>query len=477
MKTQSFTIFFTGDIHGRARQSARLYTLYRRERERAEAEGRHCLFLDAGDTSDRREEYCSLTYGEAYTGIINAFGYDAQAVGNDVGMVYGPDRLTAVLRRLKAPVLGANFRNGKGPLLEGLRDHILLSRGGVKLGIFGLTSPWERIYEGYGYFFPGMKETAAGQVKALQSEGAQIILMLSHLGMDEDLRIAEHLPAIDVIAGGHSHTVSPQGVFTKHGVLLHHTGNYGEFLGRVDFDWNEESGKVEHKSAAVLPVSPEEPEAPEIIAALEAAQEEGKRAGARIIGTCPHTLDLAYWADCRLGRFAADALRAHFGAETALVASGNFHHPLEPGEKTLAQLNKACFSTVNPCLSRITGRALKTALEKGWEEDFSHLYHPGLRGAPLGIPQISGIQAEINRAAAPGQRISGVRINGEPLEEDRTYSLAHTDLENHPRLGYLPPAGHGQEMIQRNLLLGDILQEGLAAGLTSSSARPRWITP
>jgi len=477
MNKKSFTLYFTGDIHGRALQSARLFTLYRRERETAESEGRTCLFFDAGDTSDRREDYCSLTFGTAYTRIINSFHYDAQVVGNDVGMVYGPERLKEVLRRLDAPVLGANFRNGLEPLLEGLRDHIVLTRGGIRLGIFGLTSPWNRIYEGYGYYFPDMKQTASEQVAALKARGADVIVMLSHLGMDEDLRIAGHLPEIDLVLGGHSHALSPRGVFTKHGVLVHHAGKYGEHLGRVDFDFNEETGRAEDKSASVIPLDPGEKEAPEILAALESAREEGREAGGRTVGTCPRFLELEYWEDCGLGRFAADALKAHYGAEAALVASGNFHQPLRSGGISLADLNQTCFSTANPCLSRITGGALKEALERGWDEAFCRLYHPGLRGAPLGIPQISGIQARVDPSAPRGRRITGVWINGEPLDEKREYSLAHTDLENHPHLGYLPPEGHHQEAMDLTLFLRDVLEEGLGADLDPGGSSPRWIKP
>ena len=475
MKT-AFSLFLTGDIHGRASQSARLYTLYRREREKAESEGRTCLFFDAGDTSDRKEDYCSLTFGTAYTRIINSFNYDALVVGNDVGMVYGPEKLKTVVRRLNAPVLGANFRNGLEPLLEGLTENLILEAAGIKLGIFGLTSPWNRIYEGYGYFFPDMKQVASRQVEALKSRGADVILMLSHLGLDEDLRIAGHLPAIDLVLGGHSHALSPRGVFTKHGVLIHHTGKYGEYLGRVDFDFNRDTGRAENKSASVIPVDPEEKEAAEILAALDEAREEGRQAGMRIAGTCPRFLDLGYWEDCGLGRFAADALRAHYGAEAAMVASGNFHQALRSGQISLADLNQSCFSTANPCLSRITGAALREALERGWKEDFSHLYHPGLRGAPLGIPQISGIQARVDPSDPRGPRLTGVWVNGEPLNEKREYSLAHTDLENHPHLGYLPRWGHHQEAMDPTLFLRDILEEGLASDQDPGCPSRRWIT-
>lgn len=87
---QKFTIFFTGDIHGRDRQSAKLFSLYKEKRKEAEELGNICFFFDSGDSADRSVEYCGLTKCRAYSHILNVMAYDAQTVGNDIGLVYGP---------------------------------------------------------------------------------------------------------------------------------------------------------------------------------------------------------------------------------------------------------------------------------------------------------------------------------------------------------------------------------------------------
>lgn len=197
-----FTVFFTSDIHGRDIQSARLFSIYKQERSIAESEGRFCLFFDAGDPSDRKVDYCGLTRCSAYGHILNAFSYDVMTVGNDVGLPYGIDALQSSLSIIEAPVLGSNFRNRRDPVISGLEERIILEKGGLKIGLFGLTYPWGDAYEPYGLVFPDSGECAAEQVKKLKEEGADIIIMVSHMGLAQDLEIVNEVHGIDLVAGG-----------------------------------------------------------------------------------------------------------------------------------------------------------------------------------------------------------------------------------------------------------------------------------
>ncbi len=164
----------------------------------------------------------------------------------------------------------------------------------------------------------------------------------------------------------------------------------------------------------------------------EAAELEQQR-----IGELASALDLDYFAECGLGNLAADALRERMEAEAALVATGQFHRPLDAGPLTLGELDRACFSSANPCVTAITGAELQAALERGLNPEIYTFEHGGLRGSPYGIPQISGLRVTYRPFSTTGNRVLAVEIGEAPLDPGRTYRLAHTDAETISDLGYL----------------------------------------
>jgi 5'-nucleotidase len=144
------TFLHTNDIHGRLPELARLTTLARQEQAQAESEGRTVYRWDAGDAFDRQFEAGRVTRGAALPPVLSASGVTLQTVGNDIGLVYGMGALTRMARRAPYPMLAANLRDGEGPLVEGLQESVLLNGPeGLKIGVFGLTAPWDGLYSIY----------------------------------------------------------------------------------------------------------------------------------------------------------------------------------------------------------------------------------------------------------------------------------------------------------------------------------------
>lgn len=241
------------------------------------------------------------------------------------------------------------------------------------------------------------------------------------------------------------------------GTVFHHCGSYAEHLGRIDFDFNPQDETVLNTKASLCSHSDNEIPAEEIINAISRAREDSDKLGKEIIGTTETPLSLEYQEECPLGIFTADALKHFWGAELARVAGGNLNQSINKGQITLADLNRACFSTANPCLSHMTGKSLRVCLENGLSDKLRNYYHHGLRGAPIGIPQISGLTIEADLAGPEGKRIKKVMISGTPMDENKTYAIAHTDLENHKTLGYFPVSGHELKEVQSDIFLKDVL--------------------
>jgi 2',3'-cyclic-nucleotide 2'-phosphodiesterase (5'-nucleotidase family) len=222
-----------------------------------------------------------------------------------------------------------------------------------------------------------------------------------------------------------------------HDVLIVQAGDYARAVGRVDLALDSDTGRVLERSAQVLEIPPDEPPDPVVVAAIEAAQQEVEELLAQPVGELARGLELDHFQECGIGNLAADALCERMGADLAMVASGQFHIGLSSGTVTLGQLDRACFSPANPCLTEVQGRQILAALERGLDPDVARLEHTGLRGTPFGIPQVSGMVVEYHPDAAVGSRIQRVIVGSKLLDPDAHYRLAHTDAETLADQSYL----------------------------------------
>ncbi len=462
----SVTLFHSNDMHGRVEAMAKLSTYVKQERRQAEAVGRETLFWDAGDAADRRFEFVALSKGSTFPPLLAAMGVELQTLGNDIGLTYGPEAAFEMAAASPFPVLAANFRDGDAPLNPALSVTLA---SGIRLGVFGLTAPWGELYHSFGLHFPDTLPLAKRMVAELKAQGVDAVILLSHLGYElkdlpdvDDLKIAQEVPEIDLIIGAHTHTLLPEGV-TVNGVLIAQTGDYAQRLGRIDLEFDARH-HLTSKRASVLEVPADTPLDPAVLAAVSAAEQEAERLKSREVGELLVDLDLDYFDDCRLGRFAADALRTYMKADAALVMGGLFHSELHKGPVTLGDLNRACFTTANPCVTVLTGRELVDALERGLDPARYDHRHTALRGPPCGIPQLSGLRVWVDLARPVGRRVIRADIQGQRLDLEHVYRLAHTDAETLDPPGYLPldPARTTQET-------PTILREALATYLQAHS--------
>ncbi len=201
------------------------------------------------------------------------------------------------------------------------------------------------------------------------------------------------------------------------------------------------------RSACVLEVPKNEPPDPLVLEAIAAAEREMDSLVARPVGELQEALDLDHFHECGIGNLTADALRERMDAEAAMVWAGQFHQGLPSGVVTLGQLDAACFSSANPGVTEVRGTQIVAALERGLDPEINEHRPPGLRGTPIGVPQISGMVVAYDREKEVGQRVRSVFVQGQPLDMDRIYRLAHTDAERTREFGYLGARGRADNAI------------------------------
>jgi 2',3'-cyclic-nucleotide 2'-phosphodiesterase (5'-nucleotidase family) len=364
-------------------------------------------------------------------------GYDLQAPGNAISITYGPQAVAAMTARASYPMLAGNFVRPEGALvpgIEALRVYPLNDR--VRLGVLGMTTNAPDIYELFGLNAQDFLVSARYWLDQLAQQGARPRVVVTHLGITDDRVLAEAFPEIDVIIGGHSHTHLPEGEQVN-GVLIAQTGEYAEFLGRVDLTVDAVTGKVLEKTARLLPVPTDIPHDPAVDAAIQAAEEDAAEFLSMPVGALQCALTMDHFGESGMGDLAADAIRERMNAEIGLLSSGLFVTGLPAGTVTLGALDAACFTTANPQLSAVRGEQILAGLEHGLDPVLMNTVIKMFRGTPIGMPIISGMEVTYAPDAPEGERVRSARVQGAPLERERIYRVAHTDAETHPIVGYL----------------------------------------
>lgn len=267
-KSYTLSVLHTNDMHSRVEAMPKLYTAIQENR----AVRPNTLLLDAGD-SLTGTLYFNEFQGAAEQRFLNSFGYDAATFGNhefDLGSsADGHKKLQEYVAGMNFPFVSANVNFNNDSKFTGMFSNTFTSTpkdgniyagivkeiDGEKVGIFGLTTAETKDISSPGSItFENYIDKAEAAVEALEKQGVNKIIALSHLGYDDspaydnDQLLAKAVEGIDIIVGGHSHTElkAPVSVTTntagadKEPTLIVQAYQYGDFLGTLDVQFNEE---------------------------------------------------------------------------------------------------------------------------------------------------------------------------------------------------------------------------------------------
>lgn len=394
----------------------RLLTL----RKRILTESPNTLFLMAGDTISPSVE--SIKYkGAQMIDAWNAIGLDYAVFGNHE-FDMGPQVLLERMKESKFTWLNANVINKQTLGTFGATPpYIVREIGGVKVGIIGFVLPDTKITSK-----PGPENDilspcalAANYLPKMQNGGAGVIIALTHLSMREDKELARCAPDIDMIIGGHEHSLLQS--LSGHAPIFKMTSDARE-LGQFDLYINKTTGHLESMDWKVIPVTAEIPEDPTFTAAMSKYQPYLKELS-QSVGRASVALDARSAAgrqrETNAGSFIADAFRAALKADAAILNGGSIRaDDLIPAGPLTKRDVLAMLPYADPVLKlQVTGATLRAALEHG-------LKRAAPTAEPGEFPQVSGLRLVYNGNAAPGSRLVSVTLNGKPLDDAKTYTLA-----------------------------------------------------
>lgn len=194
------------------------------------------LLVDAGDYC-QGTPYFNLYKGEVEIEMMNALGYDVATIGNHE-FDNGVEAMATMLERAEFDIVATNYDVSNTPLAPLVKPYVIYNYGDVEVAVIGLcVDPKGLIatenYEGVIYHNP--TQVANEVAKRLKEEGVDLVVALSHLGYDSDVKLAENSRQVDIIIGGHSHTElkEPARVINLDGkgVMIGQNGKNGKTIG------------------------------------------------------------------------------------------------------------------------------------------------------------------------------------------------------------------------------------------------------
>ncbi len=386
------------------------------------------LLLDGGDTWQ----------GSATSLWTNAQDMvdAAKLLGVDVmtghwEFTYGMQRVKAIVERDfkgKVDFVAQNVRtiDFEDPVFA---PYVMREVNGVPVAIVGQAFPYTPIanprYMVADWSFGIQDDRMQEMVDEARAKGAKLVVVLSHNGMDVDLKMAGRVRGIDAIFGGHTHDGVPLAVPVKNAggtTLVTNAGSNGKFLGVMDFELKD--GKLARWQYKLLPVFadllPADPAMDAIITKIRAPYE------ARLAEQLAVSDGLLY----RRGNFngswdqlLCDAMMEAQGAEIAFSPGFRWGTSLLPGDVITRELMMDQVATTYSyaTLSEMKGSMIKTVLE----DVCDNLFNPDPYYQQGGdMVRVGGLSYACEPGAEMGKRIQDMRLQGKPIDADRTYKVA-----------------------------------------------------
>jgi len=425
---------------------AEMATILKRER----ADAGRVLHLDSGDCFQGSVLFNEFA-GEAEFRTLSMAGLNGAVVANhefDMGAQNLADQAEAWA---SFPLLAANyaFEDPDLPWATQLGDLVVPTQmydlDGLRVGVIGLAnlSSLNSIYDESNSLGITVHEVGAvipQQAALLKAHGADLIVVVSHMGLDDDREIARAFPEVDLILGGHHHVaLNPPLVVTNEEtgkrIPVVHSGAFAKFVGRLDLvvrdrailSWDYELFPVDRN---VVP----DPEIAGVLREYEWEVEDELNLD-QVLGYAESQLDRygSSGGDSMLGNFAAEAMRSFPGVETeiALTNTLGIRSDIPAGDITLDTLYNAMPFDNTITTMFLSGREVQELLD-----------YVAYRSAERGCnsqAQVAGIRFTMN---CDEERAEEIYINGAPLDPAQTYQLATNN--------YIAHGGSGFEVLERN---------------------------
>ena len=388
----------------------------------------HALLLDGGDTW--QGSATSLwTNGQDMVDACKLLGVNMMT--SHWEHTFGAKRVQEIVEKDLKGNMEFLAQNIKTTDFEDMvfKPYAMREINGVQVAVIGQAFPYTPIanprYMVPDWTFGIQDEHMQKMVDEVRGKGAQVVVVLSHNGMDVDIKMASRVRGVDAILGGHTHDGMPAPTIVKNGggqTLVTNAGSNSKFLGVLDFDVR--GGKVQDFRYKLLPVFsnllPADAEMQAFIDKVRAPYKD------KLDEKLAVTEELLY----RRGNFngswdqlICDALMQNKGADMAFSPGVRWGTSLLPGDTITYErmMDQMAMTYPATTLNEFTGEQIKTILE----DVADNIFNPDPYYQQGGdMVRVGGMQYTVSPKAAMGQRINNMMLKGKPIEAGKTYKVA-----------------------------------------------------
>ncbi|WP_270182171.1 bifunctional metallophosphatase/5'-nucleotidase [Alkalihalobacillus sp. CinArs1] len=404
-------IIHTNDVHSHFENFVKAASLIRHYMDE------NTILLDGGDFADFKSIELQGTRGLAAVKLLESVGYSAITIGNNE-LFNGIETLEHMATNSSLPFISCNLRKVTGEPIQGVRSSVIIQHNEINILITGASPDLQEFNELMGFTISDFKQAIKDEMNKHQGK-YDLCIVLNHVGTEADIELAEAIDGIDLILSAHDHVLYDQARVVN-GTIINSAGNYGEYIGIVELEIAEEG--IELLASSTISTSKAQQDE-EIVRILESSKEEA----VKNLSTPLYTVEKPLWHDILeenpLSNLIADGLRDRFKCEIGLINSGIANAGIIQfvSEKKLIEI---CPSPLNPTYFEIQGKYLKEAFEHSLDSSvcMADGRGPGFRGKYVGRLHVSGAEIEYD-----GTEVNSITINGEPIDEERWYSIASSD--------------------------------------------------
>lgn len=410
-----------------------------KERRKA-LEGQNVLLLNGGDNFQGSLFY--TTYKGAAEGeFLNLMKFDAMTVGNHE-FDDGEDALVPFLEKVQFPVLSANVHpDAQSKVGDRIKPSIVLDVGGQKIGIVGAVAndTPELAAPGPHIAFEEDVAKITAEVEKLKAEGVNKIIALTHVGYPRDKEAIARIPGVDVVVGGHSHSLlsntddkaegpyptmidNPEG----YKVPVTQAASYSKYLGEFKVVFDDDGVVKEAKGDPLLldnTIKPDEAVLARVKELAAPIEDLKKKEVSETTGPIDGSRESCRAKECEMGNLITDAVLDRVkgqGVTIAIQNGGGIRASIDPGVITMGEVLTVLPFQNTLATFQLTGKDLAASLETGVSQ---------IEDGKGKFPQVAGLKYSFDRSVKPNEgRIKSIEVMEDgawkPLDPDKVYSIA-----------------------------------------------------
>lgn len=419
---EKLTILHTNDLHSHFENWPKIRRFLLSEREILANERQSSVItVDLGDALDRAHPLTEVTNGRANVELLNQIGYDAVTIGNNEGLTNTHAQLDELYSDANFDVVLGNILDDKNNTYPKWAhpDKIVTTKGGTRVLILGMTAPYTLTYPILGWQ-PINPETVIPKLLAKRRGEYDLVVLLSHLGINQDRILARKFPELTVIIGSHTHHLLLHGEIVNQSILAA-AEKWGHYVGEITLDLDDH--KVVNKKAKVIKTTDLKEEQSDK-AEIEGYETRGEQLLAKNkLARIPAEMTTNLVGHSRLVNEGLHALMQKAGTQAAILNSGLFLTNLPAGIVDRNQLHKMLPHSMHVMKVTLDGYNLWRLVQEMQKNRNFLVKFPqkgmGFRGKYFGLLHYGGLRFDENS----GQLL----FHEEPVSPLKTYEVAMPD--------------------------------------------------